>query len=608
MRYAFLGWVLGALLLAPTAGAANPRPAEAESHRVLVKRGHTESARRGTIETEVAKTRRGTASSARRWTDARPDRMGRRDLDPRDFFVRLVPPQLPSLVLEISGFESFVDELDLVWNQVWTALFFFLLLLGWRRLFDGDRAMQVRAHGPYNTFVFYFVVVVFVVLSGVYTPSINRTLHLLSLFVLVLAIIQSLTVFVVDGFMLRGRGVAVPVIVRDVSALVLYIVAAIIVLSHFGVDLTSILTGSVVVTAVVGLAFQDTLGSIAGGLALQVEQPFQEGDWLEMDGLVGRVLEINWRSTKLWTPRNETVHIPNKEITSARVTNWSRPDRFHRREIDVGLPYAVPPNQCKDVLEAAARTEGVLTDPPPFATLKDYGDSSIVYTLYFFIENIAQQVLIDDRVRTNVWYRLQRDGISIPFPIRDITIHKAAPEMDKQRRADEKQARMDALSQIPILTVLKAPEMLELAERVKVQTFGAGEYIFHQGERGDSLFIVDEGEVEVLAHAAGSDRQRRVAMIHAGDFFGEMSLMTGERRSATIRALTDARFFVIDRAAFGEILSDHVEVTTAIAKLLEDRDRNMAQKTREPTRTENTTLPPQVDDGLLERIRSFFGL
>ena len=507
----------------------------------------TAVARRGPQSAATTRGRGSITETARRGIVTQHARLERRVPDLRDPFVIMLPPSIAGVSPKLTLGERLMDALSSLWSQLIPAIFFFLVMLGWRRLFRTDPDMILRTRAGHQAFYLYFFIAGLLVLADFAgSTTFHRMLHLLSLFVLVLGVIQTLSVLAVDGFLARSRMIRVPVIVRDVTTLMLYLIVSIIVLSNFGVDLTGILTGSVVLTAVVGLAFQDTLGSIASGLALQVERPFQENDWIQFEDEVGRVLEINWRSTKMLNLRNEMVIIPNKEITGARLRNLSTPTATKRCEITIGLPYDEAPNHCKQLLEAAAKTDGVASEPPPYAALSSFDDSAVQYTLYFYVTSQALRIRIEDRVRTNIWYRLQRAGISVPFPIRDVTVHQAAERDEARDRERETNEALSAIVSIPFLEPLGEAERVKLAEKVDILDFGAGETVIQQGDQGASLFFIHHGEVEVLSSAAGLIQPRRVAILHTGDFFGEMSLMTGERRSATIRTLTDSTFFVID--------------------------------------------------------------
>ena len=596
------------LVLALAVLAALPAQAERrdpEPEMGGVRAGLDELAQRSP-EAETGRASLGVAPVARRLDAFDGQSYRRRRLDPRDFFEVLVPAPIPQLRVREGFFERLFDVLDPLWSQLIPGLLFFIVVSLVRRIFADDRELMSRSRTPYRIFILYFFLAGTVVFAGLYWTSVYRLFHLLSLFVLVLGDILTLTLLVADLFFERSRKVRIPVIVRDVIVIVLYVISAIIVLSRHGVDLTSILTGSVVLTAVVGLAFQDTLGSIASGLSIQLERPYQEGDWIDYEGELGKVLEINWRSTLMVTPRSDVVVVPNRLLTTHRLVNLSRPSMAHRREVVIGLPYDEAPNRCKAVLVAAARTAGVLTEPSPFAVVKAYDESSIRYVLYFFIDDMQHFNVIEDRVRTNVWYRLRRAGISIPYPTRHVTLREASFAADPTLSDAELTERVTAIGRVPFLAPLDDGDRRELARCLADSFWGAGETVFHQGEPGDSFFFIHSGEVEVLVARSGVGPQR-VATLRGGDFFGEMSLMTGEPRSATIRTLADTRLFVVDHASFREVLAHHAAITAEIAAILDRRQAELARHLSEgaPPGTAGGAHP---GDSLVDRIRAFFGL
>ncbi|HIN85240.1 MAG TPA: mechanosensitive ion channel family protein [Myxococcales bacterium] len=384
LRFSTLILVLLAFFMLTNAGAVERRGPEEEGRTVVTHRFNTGPALQQ-AESEIKQRRRTLIQTTRRGDPATAVRISRRSIDKRDFFVTWSPRRIPKIAVEPSILERILDQLNTLWSQLAPAFIFFFALAGCRFFYANDNEIQKLAKRPQRALLVYFWLATLVVFSGMYWTSIHRLLHLLSLFVLLFGIVQGLAVMLVDGFLARTRRIQIPQIVRDVGIILLYVVASTIALSAHGVDLTGILTGSVVLTAVVGLAFQDTLGSIASGLALQIERPYQEGDWVNFEGRMGRVLEINWRSTQLHTLKNEIIVVPNKLLTSVQVTNMSRPQRWHRRFITIGLPYGAAPNRCKQILESAARTSGVISNPAPFATMLAFDDHSITYQLFFYI-------------------------------------------------------------------------------------------------------------------------------------------------------------------------------------------------------------------------------
>ncbi len=529
----------------------------------------------------------------------------RRNPDQRDFFVVLFPHAVPEYAVARSSAELVSDVIRPLSGQLIVAWLVFLVLLGWRRIFQNDADMMDRSHFALRCFELYGVLVALTMLTGMLWPKSQRIFLLCGLLVLDLAIIQTFTVIVADGFLVRVRRLRVPVIVRDVIVLVLYVVASVFVLSRHGVDVTSIMTGSVLVTAVIGLAFQDTLGSIASGLAIQLERPYQEGDWILYDGQMGRVLEINWRSTVMQTTRHDVVIIPNRLLTANRLINLTRPDPSHRREVEVTLPYALPPNTAREYLEAAARNANVMLEPPPYALLRAFDNSGIRYVVYFFIRHVQDHDRAEDRVRTSIWYRLKRHGVNIPYPIHEVMMMPAAPAADAARDHTAMAGRVAALARIPFLAPLRDTEREELASALGEASYGKGEVIIAQGDAGESMFLITSGVVEVLLQS-GASEPTPVATLSTGDFFGEMSLMTGDARTATVRALEDTHVFVVEHGPFGRLIAGNPVLCDRIAESLERRQAELAQK-RQPSGVRDPAASPEAGT-LIHRIRAFFGV
>src|SRR5690606_13193402 len=151
---------------------------------------------------------------------------------------------------------------------------------------------------------------------------------------------------------------------------VFYAAVALVVLRAAGVELGSLLTTSALLTAVIGLSLQDTLGNLFAGLAIQAQQPFEVGDWIQHDPTdqetMGRVVEINWRATRVLTVDNVEVTIPNGALARASIRNFSRPTAEVRRSVTITVAAHVPPNEVHRLFaEAVAGTPGVLSHPAP---------------------------------------------------------------------------------------------------------------------------------------------------------------------------------------------------------------------------------------------------
>lgn len=247
--------------------------------------------------------------------------------------------------------------------------------------------------------------------------------NLLSLLVGVTSLIG---IVIFDVVLTRTR-FRVPSLVRDLIHLSILGVIVLTILYQRGLDPLSLLTTSAVLTAVIGLALQNTIANIFAGLALHLDRTLGINDWIKVGDNVGRIAEIKWRSTLLWTEDGDLLILPNGQLLDAEVLNLSRPDNVQREQITVGFHYRHPPNEVKPILLDAARsTPGVLIDPKPDCILTDFADSAITYTLRYWIKDYTHHATIESDVRTQVWYAAQRAGLEIPFPIRTLVMANAA--------------------------------------------------------------------------------------------------------------------------------------------------------------------------------------
>jgi small-conductance mechanosensitive channel len=196
----------------------------------------------------------------------------------------------------------------------------------------------------------------------------------------------------------------VPKLLIDLARLFLILLStAFVFASVWNADLVGLVTALGVSSLVIGLALQDTLGSVMSGIALLFERPFSVGDWLELDGVVGQVIDINWRAVRLLTLEQEMVVIPHKLISSTMIRNFTQPNRIHAERIRIGFSYNHPPNLARQVLKSTAlETMGILLDPEPEVFTLNYDESAVSYEVKFFIRDYGDVEQIRERFMTRV--------------------------------------------------------------------------------------------------------------------------------------------------------------------------------------------------------------
>ena len=438
----------------------------------------------------------------------------------------------------------------------------------------------------------------------------GRALRVLALFLLVTAIGRAAFVLVVDAILAVRLGRPLPRIFRDVLQALVYAGVVLVTLRAAGVEPGSLLTTSALLTAVIGLSAQDTLGNLFAGLTIQTQRPFEVGDWIQYDPdprLIGRVTEINWRVTKLLTADDVELIIPNGTISKTALRNFSKPTSLSRRVVEVQAPYEVSPRRVEEALAAAAvGVPGVRMDPAPFVLTRSFADSGVTYLVHFFIDDFARRDRIDSAVRQRVWYALHRAGIGIPFPIRTVHVHQETPELVAEREAEARARRLRSLRGVDFLTTLPDESLARLASLCQSRLYMAGEEIIRQGEAGHELFVVESGEVAVLLGRGGGS-VAEVARLGPGKFFGEMSLMTGAPRAATIQAMRDCELCVVDKPAFQEILAAAPHLAERITEVLVERQAAL-EESLSARATRSTTDRAAKSSALLGTIRQFFAL
>ena len=358
-----------------------------------------------------------------------------------------------------------------------------------------------------------------------------------------------------------------------------------------------LLTTSAVGAVVVGFALQDTLGNLFAGLAIQIEKPFRVGQWIQVSGRDGQVQEITWRATKLRTKDGEFLVVPNSIVSKEPVLNYSEPTVANSVSVDVGASYLTPPNDAKAaILEAIANAPLAIRAPEPKVLVQSFGDSAINYTAYFWVNDYGTEREARDQVRTNIWYEFRRRNIEIPWPIQ-IQYERNEEPVWSERHVD---AAAEYLSHIDLFAPLDRDSRHALAKASQHHLFAGGESIVKQDAAGDSMFVVLKGRVRVVLEPSGQE----VAMIPAGGFFGEMSMLTGDPRTATVRAVDDATVLEVSAAQFRALAVANPTLLEHVSSIVGARRTGL----EEARASAAAVAAPEARQSFLARMRRFLTL
>jgi small-conductance mechanosensitive channel/CRP-like cAMP-binding protein len=384
-----------------------------------------------------------------------------------------------------------------------------------------------------------------------------------------------------------------PNIVQDAIVVLLFAVAAALILRD------RMLTATAAGAVVLGFALQDTLGNLIAGLAIQIEKPFRVGHWVSLGGHDGLVSEITWRATKIRTKAGNFVIVPNSVLAKDTITNYSEPTQHTRVDLEVGASYDTPPNEVKATILAAIGDEPLVArDRQPEVLVSDFGASAVMYLVRVWTTDFSADQLVRDRVRTAVYYAFRRRGIEIPYPI-EVQMPRERGGAERDRDAHD--ALEAALRGAQIFAALTDAQRAELLRTSRPALYGAGEVIVREGDPGRSMFVVARGEAVVTL--AGSPAP--VAHFRAGDFFGEMSLLTGDPRTATVTAATDCHVIELDADRFRSLVMAEPIVADLICTAVEKRRAELDERRAATAGTAAVSPPPR---SLITRMRQFLRL
>src|SRR5450432_347234 len=433
-----------------------------------------------------------------------------------------------------------------------------------------------------------------------------------------LLLVINLAAISIFDLLLRAARFDYPDILHDVVVGAAYIVAFGFLMHHVGVNLTSIVATSAVVTAVIGLSLQATLGNVVGGISLQLDDSINEGDWVELESKTqGLIKKIRWRHTVIETRDWDTLIVPNGQLMTQAIKVLGKREGQplqHRMWVYFNVDFRFAPGEVVRVVNDALQSapiEGVAREPKPhcicYDLARDNRDSFAYYAVRYWLTDLARDDPTSSLVRERIYAALKRAQIPLAIPAKAVFVSPDDMEHRDRKRTRELESRTAALAAIDLFANLSQDEQRTLASSARLAPFSPHEVITRQGATAHWLYVLLKGTAAVrVATSEGEDRQ--VAILEAPSFFGEMALMTGQPREATVIAECDVECLRVDRNDFVGIIKHRPEIASEISvvlakrrvELLAVREGLDADAKRARLSTEHTRI--------LHAIRDFFAL
>lgn len=403
----------------------------------------------------------------------------------------------------------------------------------------------------------------------------------------------------------KGSIMAPRLFVDIINVLILAIVMLYLANKVFNKSFTGIMAASGALGVILGISLQRIIADVFTGFAINMDKTIKLYDWIEYipngkNPIVGQVREINWRTVKILTYENNIVVIPNSALANDLIQNKSVPSNKTMDYAEVTLDFEVSTNRVINLLNAAAiGIKEVLDEPKPCVLIDRITESGIVYSIKYWVDiNKSNMLVVKNKVLQSSIKHIHQSGLSLSYSKHDI-YYKKMPK----RQLDRYRDITPLLRRVPLFKMLNTVELEMIHSGVSEILSKPGGAIVKTGEPGTSMFIVVEGVLDVVVNKIHKGKRVQVTVnrLEPGDFFGEMSLLTGEPRSATIISKTNSVLYEIKKNSVLKVLKSRPTVGEELSKIL--AERVMANNKFQLANSENKK---KLANSLFSKMRRFF--
>ena len=397
-------------------------------------------------------------------------------------------------------------------------------------------------------------------------------------------------------------------LLKDISTILIFLIVIICIgVFIFDQPVTWFWATSGVVALIIGFALKSLIFDFFASIALSVEQSFKVNDWVRIERrgftpFVGRVTEINWRSTKFFDTDNVMVTVPNGELSTMVFANLTRPEAKSRFEVKIRLDFEVPTERAIRVLLSGARAAwGPLEDPAPKVRINEIGDWGVEYKIrYWLIPSIVSPNKGRHSVYNSVLQHLHHAGISIAHPKQDIFLNKMPT-----RQFYVNQDKMELISRMRVFKLLNEEEKLHIANNISERKIKSRQTLRGEDFMGGQINVLVEGLLHVTVESSDNS-QTKFDQIIPGEFFSDISLLTKENESVTISAATDSIVYTIDTDIIQDLLNNRTDFVGNIYDILTSRSiHKLPAKEIDPSIDVLVNDPKKLAEHIKDRLKFF---
>jgi small-conductance mechanosensitive channel/CRP-like cAMP-binding protein len=406
------------------------------------------------------------------------------------------------------------------------------------------------------------------------------------------------------------RSADIPRILADVLFALVLLIYALFRLHDAGVNPTSLGLSAAAIGTAIAFSLKDAFANLWGGIALQLDNTCRVGDWVRIENVIGQIVDIRWRYLSVATNSGETVIIPNSSLVQNRVFVLARRGDVRtswRREVEFSVSYKTPPSHVIAAVQTAlerAEVVSVATTPALIVTCRHFGDSGTTYAVLYWLIDLRNELLTDSTVRVHIHAALRREKMEIPFPHRVLI---DGGELSSGGASDEALAkRFASLSKLELFAPMTPEERRALASELTDCLYVRNDVISRRGEVADSLYVLAQGKVAIYGEAEAGQARPRLATLQAPMYFGEMGLLTGQARTATVIAESDVLCYRLDKSGFDAILRARPELADGFAKVVAKRQAENDATLQAADADARARMAVSRASELVRRIRQFF--